>query len=152
MKYCFLYIWISLSCTPLNGLGFWRSVNKSNHPPTPYPHPIHAFKKDVTCLYLDQNLSRERCMYIDILTVFWQWFFFLRFIWAINEGIVQCIFLWISAQYLHTLMNHQGKHFIIEWNQFGIAEKLTDTGFSAIQFCQMMYEHLYFMWKRKKRT
>lgn len=38
----------------------------------------------------------------------------MRSIWAIYEGIVQCIFMWISAQYLHTLMNHQRKHFIIE--------------------------------------
>lgn len=71
--------------------------------------------------------------------------FFLRFIWAIYEGIVQCIFMWISAQYLHTPWTTKENILLLKWNQFGIAEKLTDTGLSAIQFCRMMYEHLYLM-------
>lgn len=39
---------------------------------------------------------------------------------------------------------------LLKWNQFGIAEKLTDTGLSAIQFCQMMYDRTFIFDVKKK--
>lgn len=82
-------------------------------------------------------------MYIDIILTMIFFFFAIHmgYIWRYRT----MYFMWISAQYLPTPWTTKENILLLKWNQFGIAEKLTDTGLSAIQFCRMMYEHLYLM-------
>lgn len=73
----------------------------------------------------------------------------MRFIWAIYEGIVQCIFMWISAQYLHTPWTTKENILLLKWNQFGIAENwltLVWVPFSFVRWCMNI-----FIWCKKER-